>query len=202
MYYTIIPFLVHVIPYWGLCYFFYRWDILYMKNPYNWSKYKSAVWYSLFNQCCVGLPLLYTIEPYLISAIERNVMGDTMLGFLTILHVINCFFYLTHRMLHLPLLYRYIHYQHHEIIDSFAVSTYYTHPIEYLVSNMLSFFLPILILGSSYRFMITLILLSTVFSTLSHVTYVYNDHQVHHRYYRYNYGFGSYFDMICGTFRK
>jgi len=73
-----------------------------------------------------------------------------------LLYVEDIFFFLTHRMLHIPLLYKHIHKQHHEYDTTFAPVSEYTHPIEYFISNLvplaltqLSSVVGIRLLGSS-----------------------------------------------------
>ncbi|GFY75945.1 fatty acid hydroxylase domain-containing protein 2 [Trichonephila inaurata madagascariensis] len=57
-------------------------------------------------------------------------------------------FYYTHRILHRPTLYKYIHKRHHEWTVPIAISAIYSHPIEHILSNVLIFVPSFLILGS------------------------------------------------------
>lgn len=49
----------------------------------------------------------------------------------------DLFFYLSHRLLHVPVLYRAIHKQHHEYTGSIGFAAEYAHPVEGVISNSL-----------------------------------------------------------------
>ncbi|PRD25609.1 UNVERIFIED_CONTAM: Fatty acid hydroxylase domain-containing protein 2 [Trichonephila clavipes] len=57
-------------------------------------------------------------------------------------------FYYTHRILHRPTFYKYIHKRHHEWTVPIAISAIYSHPIEHIFSNVLTIVPSFLILGS------------------------------------------------------
>lgn len=46
-------------------------------------------------------------------------------------------FYHTHRLLHHPKLYPYIHKKHHEFYDTIALSSEYAHPVEFVLGNLI-----------------------------------------------------------------
>jgi methylsterol monooxygenase len=66
-------------------------------------------------------------------------IGMTMFG-----HLVNNFhlllpslgFYYSHRLLHHPRIYKYIHKKHHEFIAPIGVSAVYAHPVEHFLSNI------------------------------------------------------------------
>jgi len=63
--------------------------------------------------------------------------------FVGIIHFLFCMllrevtFYYSHRLLHHPILYKWIHKKHHNWISPVAISAAYCHPIEHVVSNVL-----------------------------------------------------------------
>jgi sterol desaturase/sphingolipid hydroxylase (fatty acid hydroxylase superfamily) len=52
-------------------------------------------------------------------------------------------FFATHRLLHIPCLFRLVHYKHHEMVHSIGMGALYCHPLELVFSNYLPFALPV-----------------------------------------------------------
>ena len=113
------------------------------------------------------------------------------------------FFYWSHRALHIPLIFKHIHYKHHEFIEPICVAALYTHPIEHLISNTLSFLIPFMYIGCNYYIMLSLLSGASIITVFYHTKSlaIFNDHLVHHQLFKYNYGFGGYLDKLFGTHR-
>lgn len=208
--FILIPFLTHFITYWSSSLFFYHMDLKYLDpNHDNWKKYPQAAKTSLFNQLFIGLPSLFLFEHYSMVAVNNSLYDNYIvmgIKVFMIINMANLFFYTTHLLLHHPKLYKHIHYKHHEFTEPIAVATLYSHPIEYLISNVLAFYIPIILIGTTYNMMLVLISLGTLISTFAHVEYktisTHNDHIVHHKLYKYNFGFGGYLDKLFMTYKK
>jgi sterol desaturase/sphingolipid hydroxylase (fatty acid hydroxylase superfamily) len=207
-YYTLIPFGVHMITYWSLGFIFYLLDLKYLDaSSNNWKKYNNAISTSLFNQFFITLPTLYFLNSHIKKSIETST-NDTIpiigMKLFLIINISNIIFYLLHRLLHYNKAYKYIHSIHHEFVEPVAVAAFYAHPIEHLFANTLSFLIPFIIFGTTYNVMIILIVIGTIQTILAHSTYISksNDHIIHHKKYKYNFGFSGYIDRIFQTYTK
>jgi methylsterol monooxygenase len=177
-----------MLTYWTSCFFFYLLDLKYLEPSHNnWKKYIKAIKMSLFNQFMIDLPVLYLLRNMIknsISNTDSNIIH--IFKVIIIVNLANLIFYTFHRIFHINQIYKYIHYKHHEFIEPIAVATFYAHPIEHLLSNVLSFIVPIILIGTTYNTMIILLCLATFVSTVAHAKYnilpVPNDHLIHHKY--------------------
>ena len=210
LYSVIIPYAIHMISYWIPSLFFYLVDYCVLdKENSNLKNYKSAIKKSLGNQIFISLPTLYLLKDYIYEATERSIndnISETVIKILLITNFSNLLFYVFHYLLHTRYLFNNIHYIHHEFIEPVGVAALYAHPIEHLFANVLSFLIPVILVGIKYWIMILLLSFSTLVSVLSHVQYdIYlfdQSHLIHHKYFKYNYGFGGYLDKLLGTYKK
>jgi methylsterol monooxygenase len=207
--YIIIPFLCHFIPYWTLCYRFYLLDYKYLdKNHVNWARYSKAIKGSLINQLTIHLPTLYFTESLYENAVIKSIDDTYLVSFIKIFCIINftnILFYIIHKLLHTRILFNFIHYKHHEFIEPIAPASIYAHWIEHLLTNTLAFLIPFYLIGINYIYSLILIVLGTTSAILSHVPYKiksnHNAHLLHHKLYKYNYGFGGYLDKLLKTYK-
>jgi sterol desaturase/sphingolipid hydroxylase (fatty acid hydroxylase superfamily) len=202
--YVLIPFIFHMITYWSLAGFFYLLDLKYLLHPqhYNWKMYRKALLTSLINQFTVTLPLTILLEEYVKNVTELSENDNTLklvFKFISIITMSNILFYAFHRLLHIDYLYKRFHYIHHRFVEPVAVCALYCHPLEQLLSNTLPFYIPYVLIGLSYKWMIISIVLGTIVTISGHVMYYPNDHLKHHKLFKYNYGFGRYLDLMLNT---
>ena len=207
IYGVIIPFVLHMITYWTSSIIFLIMDTIYLdSNHINWKKYPRAIKISLANQFFITLPTVTILSPQLTNSINLAINDSwilTLIKIFLIINLSNILFYSFHWLLHRSWFYKNIHYRHHEFVEPVAAATLYAHPIEHLFSNVLSFFIPIILIGTTYKITIGLLVISTLISTFAHVNYIElpieNEHGYHHKKFRYNFGFGGYLDKLLGT---
>jgi sterol desaturase/sphingolipid hydroxylase (fatty acid hydroxylase superfamily) len=206
--YVFIPFLVHLFSYWSLCSIFYVIDYFRLQETHqNWNRYKLAATTSFKNQLYISLPTLYAVSDRIQIVIESSVNDSLLLSIWKIFLIINAsnlFFYWSHRLLHIPFMFRYIHSKHHEFIEPIGVAALYAHPFEHFLSNTFSFLFPFLYIGCNYYIMLVLLSTASIITVLSHTRYVtlFNDHLIHHQLFKYNFGFGGYIDKLFGTYNS
>jgi len=205
-YFVLYPFIIHMSTYWLTCNFFFALDFKYLDpNHTNWKKYGKAAITSLFNQVFISLPTLYLLSNHLKDSVEKSAYDSIMVTLLKIFLIVNLsnfLFYWCHRLLHNTYIYKHIHMKHHEFVEPIAVAAFYANPIEHLFANTLCFLIPFILIGSSYYIMIFMLTVGTFVTVLAHVTYyANNEHVVHHKLYKYNFGFSGYIDMIFNTYK-
>ncbi len=206
--YFLILFLLHFVTYWTVSLLFLIVDWFYLnKSHINWKKYPKAIKVSLLNQLTISLPTIYLFDDLINDSIDLTSNSWFLYGvkIFIILNLSNIFFYISHRLLHTKWFFNKIHYKHHEFIDPIACATLYAHPIEHLFSNVLSFVIPIILVGTTFNTILCLLFAGTVISMIAHIKYkilpITNGHLVHHKLFKYNYGFGDYLDKLFGTYK-
>eukprot|EP00941_MAST-03F_sp_MAST-3F-sp1_P006146 g6146.t1 len=116
--------------------------------------------------------------------------------------VVDWWFYLTHRVLHLKGVYKYIHKMHHRFKAPTAVAAMYAHPLEYGIGNLGGVALGI-VLTNCHPYTGYVWLCFGLMSTASaHSGYFFlgaENHDIHHQFFNYNYGVGGISDLLLGT---
>ncbi len=115
--------------------------------------------------------------------------------------VIDVWFYWTHRLIHYPLLYKWIHKFHHRFKAPTAVACVYANPIEFIVGNVGGVVLgPALTNCHPYSaaFWMAYALASTSFSHSGYTAFGATSHDQHHEHFDYNFGV-LLTDAVLGT---
>ncbi|XP_035205416.1 fatty acid hydroxylase domain-containing protein 2-like [Stegodyphus dumicola] len=107
----------------------------------------------LINQILIGIP--FGIFAYYLMVWRGYNSEKTLPTFQWVLfELIFCVlmeeagFYYSHRLLHHPRIYKYIHKRHHEWTSPIAITAIYCHPVEHIFSNLVPPLLGPLVLGS------------------------------------------------------
>lgn len=130
--------------------------------------------------------------------------GELIRDFVICLLMREAMFYYSHRLLHVPYLYRRIHKKHHKFTAPIALAAQYAHPIEQILANALPISLPAQILRSHvltfWAFLAwELFNTATVHSGYDFFHNKAKNHDLHHEKFNLNYGSIGILDSIHGT---
>ncbi|CAL1526800.1 unnamed protein product [Lymnaea stagnalis] len=179
--------------------------------PLRLSDLKKAVSVAVFNQTVVGLPAAFAIY-YMMKWRGCSCSPNDLPTFhwavfeLTVFTLIEeiCFYY-SHRLLHHPRLYRFIHKRHHEWTAPISIVSIYAHPLEHIVSNMLPSALGPILMGShlatAWMFWALVLLSTTVAHCGYHLPFLPSPeaHDYHHLKFNQNFGVLGVLDRLHGT---
>lgn len=174
------------------------------------GKVARVVGQVLFNQIVVGLPFgvlahqLLKLRGYDCST-ELPTFHWVVFELTVCILVEEAGFYYSHRLLHHPRLYRYIHKQHHEWTSPIAITAVYCHPVEHIFSNLLPPLLGVVLLGShpaTAWLWFTIAILSTLNAHSGFHFPLFPSpeaHDYHHLKFTQNYGILGVLDRLHGT---
>jgi sterol desaturase/sphingolipid hydroxylase (fatty acid hydroxylase superfamily) len=118
--------------------------------------------------------------------------------------LIDVFFFTCHRIMHIPIIYKWSHKIHHKYKYTVGMEALYLHWFDLYFGNIIPLNLPIILMPKlhiiTWMMYMIIIISATVLS--AHGLIIQNDHDIHHIYFNYNYGTGMYMDHIFNTARK
>lgn len=187
----------------------------------KWSVIRFEIFNSFMTAVIFGAVTIITLkylQPYTQIFTDRNEYG-IVYYYLTIpiMFVIHdTYFYWTHRMMHIPILYKYFHKTHHVSINPTPFTSYSFHPVEALVEAgiipVIAFILPVSpsalifflfcqfiynIYGHSGYEIIPPKINKTILGKWLNTSFA---HNMHHRHFNKNYGlYFLFWDRLMGT---
>ena len=116
----------------------------------------------------------------------------------------DIYFYIAHRIVHIPYFYKRIHKIHHELIAPVGLGAFYCHPLEMILVNLPPVILPALLMNFSFYSLL-------IFNFISTINTVYNahggykstknqHHDIHHEKFNVNYGINIFMDKLFNTY--
>jgi sterol desaturase/sphingolipid hydroxylase (fatty acid hydroxylase superfamily) len=127
-----------------------------------WKLLKNSLLLIAFNNICLSYPsTLLTFDSarrnnptiFSLSWEDFPSTGEICWQFVVFILVEDAMFYWSHRLLHIPFLFRRIHKIHHKYHHTIGVASECAHPVEYYIGNMLPFSTgPLLVGAHSFTF--------------------------------------------------
>ena len=154
----------------------------------------------LINQVFVSIPLIYLFAPQYSNEIDWRYVP---LQIPLTIFIFELLFYYLHRLLHTTWLYPSIHKIHHKWVYPCSISTFYAHPVEHALTNVIPVALSAYLTGLPFtlvRIWHILALINGLF--ISHGGYDIGQdfHDNHHLYVTCNYGAFKFLDWFHGTY--
>ena len=185
-------------------------------TPMDMGKFKRLLPRVLFNQLIINTVAniaLYGCQFYMHGPSHQSIrelpsIAEALTHLTVSILLAEIIFFYSHWALHHRALYKYIHKIHHEWTAPIAWEALYSHPIEHIISNLLSITAGPLLLGSHISMTMFWAGLASFGSVTSHSGYHLpffrspEAHDYHHLKFNQCYGVMGFLDTLHGTNRK
>ena len=114
----------------------------------------------------------------------------------------DIFFYFSHRILHIPILYKLFHKKHHEITAPIGFCAVYMTTFDLYLGNIVPVYLPLYLMKAhpiTFKIWMIISTLNTVFLAHSGFKWFAEFHDLHHSSFKKNYGINLFMDRMFGT---
>jgi sterol desaturase/sphingolipid hydroxylase (fatty acid hydroxylase superfamily) len=176
-------------------------------------------WLLATKYTCINLFCFFPILMYLMTKGMYNRLRFTYKSlklkydiplFIFYILCVDAWFYILHRILHIPIFYKHIHKLHHYWKKPYAMSGLACHPLEFTFVNVGSVAITPLLFGSFHIFfLVPYLMISFITASVTHsgwdLKYFFPNpkiHDNHHKYFNCNYGTDMFMDKIFGTYNN
>jgi len=179
------------------CFRKYPWHF----QPIKWQELHKDLLSVAVNQLLVTLPLSLGMSYWISFSLEPTPWEWCVFYVGCFLAVEEVLFYYSHRLLHHPLLYRWVHWWHHRWTEPIALITISAHPVEHILSNLLPLIAGPLLLRAPLDITQFWVGIATLNAVISHSGYQWSrgSHDLHHLYRQCNFGVLGVLDYLHGT---
>jgi sterol desaturase/sphingolipid hydroxylase (fatty acid hydroxylase superfamily) len=169
----------------------------YDKRMENKEKIKKVANTSIWMIGETAVTTLFLLENQYIST-DIHSISTTLINIAYYFAMMEFFYYFLHRLMHNKYLYSF-HKEHHRAIMVYPIDTYYISYID-LQANILTYVAPVFLCRLNKMEYYMILYMYFVFEYISHSSILYNHHEIHHRFHKYNYCFIlPIFDILCNT---
>lgn len=163
--------------------------------------YKKVLPTVIFNTFIVPIPWFFILSFFINILNYQLTISKLLFDLITTPIIVDVLFYISHRLFHIPILYKY-HKKHHEINIPIGISALYMTPVDLLFGNLLPTYLPLLIISAhpiSILCWISFASVNTVIMAHSGFKWLAEYHDYHHTNSNKNFGVNIFMDRLFKT---
>ena len=209
-------FLFHYTIYWYISIYYYLFDLYIYKNKIvdqykntpitkkYWKYCNDSFKTACLNQFFISLPFFHYTNKYISYKPTTIFIEITKLLFYVV--IADIWFFSLHYLFHkIPFLYNYHKFHHRQHITA-AVAAADAHPIEHFLINLGSAAIGPILWNGYFLTLIFWTSLTTAITCLTHsgynIPFIGNEHILHHKYLKCNYGHVYLCDKLFNTYKK